>query len=284
MDSVENTEKPVVETPVAPVEVSDDNESSVISAVVASAGGKQVEDAEDTSVVDKPAVVTPPTPAVSAPVVVDFKAENERLQKELAELKSKPAPTVETPAPVVEAKAAAPAAAPWTPKGVLTEKDVDKLFSGGADTVEVINTLANNIREDLASLVLGYVQKEIVEKHIVPLQRPMQEAELNKHVGLFFEKHADLKKYEDIAAEQAAVISGEMKAGRKFKSWDEVYEEVSTRTRAKVAKLEQVFGVKPAAGKTPPVPNGNIGTPIKSAPVDVDDDAAAIDAVIRGSR
>jgi hypothetical protein len=273
-------------------------EAGLINAVVASTGkdptSLTVEEpkpkTEEPKVEEPKPKVEEPKPKVEEPpkvVEVDFKAEYAKLQKELGEIKEKLSKPPEVK-PVEVPKTEEPEK-PWVPRGAISEEEVDKLFEGGKSTVEVINKLATNIREDMAEVTVKYIDRVLGErlKPLTGLQQQQEQQELQKRSDEFVQKYPDLKEDVDVAREQAMALIGELtKNGQKLKDWDEFYSVVAQRTRPIVEKLRAKYGQKPVVTPSgaPPVPKTPGATPLRApAPGEEDEENDAISAVIKGS-
>lgn len=269
------TEKPVAEQKVETPEVQTPEQIEDAQELEAVVGRPQEEKKVETPSLapkqdDKP-VVTP-----------EVKKEEPKLEtqedwrKKYEELKKQ-----QEQKPVEPAKVEAPQKPAYVPRALVKEEDLDKLFQGGEESVKFLNELITNIKEDMAELVLGYVNNEVIGKQIAPLKQKDEAAELARHEQIFFEQYKDLEPYKDVAKEIATRVAEEIGSGKlKVNSWEEVYKEIATRTQKLKAIFEKAGDRKQPQTPPPPSPGG---TPIKATSGSASEDEADIKAVIGGS-
>lgn len=206
----------------------------------AGAGTGAVDDTGGDAAAAAQATATPATTGLSKDDIIDILKE--------AGVSQAPAPATQQP----------PAAAPQ-----LSQEDYNRMFNVWQPDAGLVAQLRDEdpakaiqamvaLRDGLVRQALTMADFRIRQMvdgmqkdHIAPMQQFMEEAREEKYRNEFFDKHADLRPYEEIADAVSAKLIGNGLKGTK----DHVFSEIAKATRAVVKKLLAANGGKEA---TPP--------------------------------
>lgn len=204
----------------------------------------------------------------------DYKQQYEELKARLERIEQAKASTP-APEPKKEAK-------PWSPKFKAKPEDMEAFIEGGEKAAAVLDQLYTTALQEMAELVLPYIEqqvKEVREKDLAPFRQSYEEQQIARRTTEFTTKYPDLKEDIDEARQVAEALVAN--PPRQFKDWNDFYDEVAKNTRIMKEKWAKKLGTQPPIKKEDaPKPEPAKGGGPKGSSEKLSDEEALIRSVV----